>query len=210
MISKRLEDIVEADLALLANSVPEGKTIEYKTAIPGSSNGDKKECPADVLSFANTSGGDLIFGIDEARGAPTAIPGLALPDPDLEVRRLDSIINDGLEPRIRFAIRAIQRNGKLPILIVRCEQSWIGPHRVIFKGHDKFYARNSAGKYPMDVSELRSAFTLANSLPDASAVSRRANRDCQTDRINVDGIVTQSFRPVPFRPNCSAMAQSRR
>jgi hypothetical protein len=167
MISNRLEEIGEADLDdILANGVTEGKTIEYKKVLPGNSDSEKKEFLADVSSFANTTGGDLIFGIDEAQGAPAGIPGLVLSDPDLEVRRLDSIISDGLEPRIRFATRVIQRNGSLPALVLRTERSWIGPHRVIFKGHDKFYARNSAGKYPMDVSELRSAFTLASSVTE--------------------------------------------
>jgi hypothetical protein len=167
MISKRLEEIGEADLDdLLANGVTEGKTIEYKKVLPGNSDSEKKEFLADVSSFANTTGGDLIFGIDEAQGAPAGIRGVVLSDPDLEVRRLDSIISDGLEPRIRFATRVIQRNEGLPALVLRTERSWIGPHRVIFKGHDKFYARNSAGKYPMDVSELRSAFTLASSVTE--------------------------------------------
>ncbi len=167
MISKRLEEIGEPDLDhLLANGVTEGKTIDYKKALPGNSDSDKKEFLADVSSFANTTGGDLLFGIDEEQGAPIGIPGLVLPDPDLEMRRLDSIIGDGLEPRIRFATHVVQRGGKPPVLIVRTERSWIGPHRVVFKGHDKFYARNSAGKYPMDVSELRSAFTLASSVTE--------------------------------------------
>jgi len=167
MISESLEKIGEVDLEhLLVNSVAEGKTIEYKAVLPSNSDADKKEFLADVSSFANSTGGDLIFGIDEAQGAPVGIPGLAISDSDLEVRRLDSIINDGLEPRVRFTTRAIQRAGKLPVLIVRTERSWIGPHRVVFRGHDKFYARNSAGKYPMDVSELRSAFTLTSSVPE--------------------------------------------
>jgi len=34
------------------------------------------------------------------------------------------------------------------VLVVRSERSWIGPHRVVLKGHDKFYARNSAGNIP--------------------------------------------------------------
>jgi len=66
MISKRLEDIGEVELdSLIANGVPEGKTIEYKKVLPGNFDGDKKEFLADVSSFANTAGGDLIFGIDE-------------------------------------------------------------------------------------------------------------------------------------------------
>jgi len=167
MISKRLEEVDEADLDhLVVNSVTEGKTVEYKKVLPGNSDSDKKEFLADVSSFANTTGGDLIFGIDEAQGVPTGIPGLVFSDPDAEVLRLDSIINDGLEPKIRFGTRVIQRAGKPPVVIVKTERSWIGPHRVIYKGHDRFYARNSAGKYPMDVSELRSAFTLADSVTE--------------------------------------------
>jgi schlafen family protein len=167
MISKRLEEIGEADLDLLvANSVVEGKTIEYKKVLPGNSDGEKKEFLADVSSFANTTGGDLIFGIDEAQGVPTAIPGLVVSDPDAEVLRLDSIINDGLEPRIRFGSGVVRRGAAPSVLIVKIERSWIGPHRVVFKGHNKFYARNSAGKYQMDVSELRSAFTLASSVTE--------------------------------------------
>ena len=167
MISKNLDEIGELDLqGLVTNSVAEGKTIDYKNVLPGNSDSDKKEFLADVSSFANSAGGDLIFGVNETHGLLTAFPGLSFADADLETRRLDSIIADGLEPRIKYAIRVVQRGAKLPIIIIRTARSWTGPHRVIFKGHDKFYARNTAGKYPMDVSELRSAFTLATSVTE--------------------------------------------
>jgi Schlafen, AlbA_2 len=191
MIPKKLDDITEADLdGLVANSVPEGRTIDYKKSLPSNADADKKEFLADVSSFANTTGGDLIFGVDEAQGVPTGIPGLTIPDPDLEVRRLDSIIGDGLEPRIKVAIRVVNRNGALPVLMVRAERSWIGPHRVIFKGHDKFYARNSAGKYPMGVSELRSAFNLTDTVTERVRAFRAA-------RI---AILHGNRTPVPLTP----------
>lgn len=58
------EAIAEADLlALISNAVSEGRTIDYKRELPGNSDGEKKEFLADVSSFANTSGGDLIFGL---------------------------------------------------------------------------------------------------------------------------------------------------
>jgi hypothetical protein len=189
MIQRKLEDIHEADLeGLVANSVPEGKTIDYKKTLPGNADGDKKEFLADVSSFANAAGGDLIFGVDEAQGVPTALPGLVLQDQDAELRRLDSIISDGIDPRLKHGIRIVPQNGKLPVLIIRTERSWIGPHRVTFKGHDKFYGRNSAGKYPMDVSELRSTFTLA-----ISAAERI--RQFRADRI---ARVQSGQTPVPF------------
>ena len=51
----------------------------------------------------------------------------------------------------------------------------MGPHRVIFKGHDKFYGRSSAGKYPLDVSELRESFAASVSVTE-KLKSLRAER----------------------------------
>ena len=38
------------------------------------------------------------------------------------------------------------------------------PHRVTIQGHDKFYGRHSAGRFPMDVDQLRAAFLFSNSI----------------------------------------------
>jgi len=63
----------------------------------------------------------------------------------------------GIAPRMSAAFRTVPcAAGK--VLIIRIEKSWIGPHRVIFRGHDKFYARTSAGKFALDVGQLRTAF----------------------------------------------------
>jgi predicted HTH transcriptional regulator len=102
VIPKPFEIIAENDLlALITNGVSEGRTIDYKRELPGNSDGDKKEFLADVSSFANTSGGDLIFGMDEVEGLPTQLVGFQSVNADLEVRRLDSILSSGLDPRIR-------------------------------------------------------------------------------------------------------------
>ena len=39
--------------ALVADAVKEGRTIEYKQAMPGGADADRKEFLADVSSFAN-------------------------------------------------------------------------------------------------------------------------------------------------------------
>lgn len=53
-----------------------------------------------------------------------------------------------------------------PMLIIRVPQSWSKPHVVNFQGHWRFYARNSAGKYPLDVMELKSAFLSTTALSE--------------------------------------------
>jgi hypothetical protein len=189
MIGKRLEDITGDDVAsLIAGGVAEGRTIEYKRELPGGSDGDKKEFLADASSFANTSGGDLVFGMDESQGLPTQLIGLQSGDLDLEIRRLDSILSSGLDPRIRYTSRIVSSRENQKALVIRVEHSWSGPHRVVFKGHDKFYGRNSAGKYPLDVNELRAAFTLSETVTERIRAFR-------TDRIIA---LSNNQTPVPF------------
>jgi hypothetical protein len=189
MIHKRLSETTEDDLlALINNGVSEGRTIDYKRDLPGGSDSDKKEFLADVSSFANTSGGDIVFGMAEENGLPTAIVGIQATDVDFQIRRLDSILAAGVSPRIRHEIRAIQTGNGLRMLVIRVERSWSGPHRVVFQNHDKFFGRNSAGKYPLDVNELRSAFNLSG------LVTERI-RSFRTDRIIA---LNNNETPLPF------------
>jgi hypothetical protein len=189
MILRPLNDISEADLAaLITNGVAEGRTIDYKRVLPGNSDADKKEFLADASSFANTGGGDLVFGMDEVGGLPTQIVGVQVADLDLEIRRLDSILAAGLSPRIRYAMRTVMTAAGERVLVLRIERSWAGPHRVVFQQQDKFYGRNSAGKYPLDVNELRAAFTL-------SSVATERIRAFRTDRIIA---LSNNQTPLPF------------
>ena len=60
-LEKPLEDITEKDLnELIENQVIEKKHLEYKRLLPSGRESDKKEFLADIISFANTSGGDII------------------------------------------------------------------------------------------------------------------------------------------------------
>jgi len=167
MLNKDLDKIVLKDLEnLVQNSIGEGKSIEYKLLLPGASDNDKKEFLADVSSFANTLGGDLIYGIREKNGVAIKIEGVSVLNEDAEITKFDNIIRDGIEPRIQVAIHKIRINNNNFVFIFRINKSWIGPHRVIFRGHDKFYARNSGGKYALDTFELKTAFNFSDALVD--------------------------------------------
>ena len=54
-------------------------------------------------------------------------------------------------------MRSLEVQGN-QIVLVRIPRSWVSPHMVTHKGTSRFFARNSAGKYQLDVSELRTAF----------------------------------------------------
>ena len=167
MILKPLDQIAEPDLNdLVANAVSEQKTLDYKQQLPDPNDAGKRELLADASSFANTAGGDLIFGITESAGVPTGIPGVQVADIDQEVLRLDSIIRTGLAPRIRHSTKAVHLSNGRHVLIIRAERSWYGPHRVVFKGDSRFWGRTSNGKYELDVTDLRNAFLFANTVTE--------------------------------------------
>jgi len=193
MIQKRLADITAADIqALTDNGACETVTLEFKRDLPGGGDEAKKEFLADVSALANTSGGDLLFGIQEDNGCASAISGTCGQEQiDGELLRLSNILSSGLEPRVRYASHVIPcPEGN--VLLLRIEKSWNAPHRVIFKGYDKFFARASTGKYSLDVQQLRRAFI------DNGAVADRM-RSFRADRLAniIAGVMPVSTNPGP-------------
>jgi hypothetical protein len=131
----------------------------------GRTDSEKKELLKDASSFANTTGGDLVIGMDEANGVPTGVPGIAIADVDAEKLRLEETIRRGIDPRIDFAIHTVTTGAGTTVFIIRVRESWILPHRVVYqKQFGEFWARNSAGKYSMDTTELRQAFNLSETI----------------------------------------------
>ncbi|MBW4598014.1 MAG: ATP-binding protein [Brasilonema angustatum HA4187-MV1] len=175
MINKQFDLIGKSDIeSLISNGVPETRTLEYKEKLSGNSDEDKKEFLADISSFANASGGDIVYGIQEQRssdnkttGIPEAANGVGAINSDTEIRRLENMIRDCIAPRIvGLQTKAIDGFADGSVIVIRVPQSWNSPHMVTFKNHSRFYSRNSAGKYPLDVTEIRSAFIVSESLTE--------------------------------------------
>src|SRR4051794_28889835 len=132
MIDKPLSEIDYSDIdKALEEKLPEGQTLDYKRDIYGNGNDDKKELLKDVSSFANTHGGDLIIGVDEVGGLPTAIPGVVVADLEQEKLRLEQIIRTGIEPRIDCTVHPVQNSTGNTVILIRVLESIIPPHRVV-------------------------------------------------------------------------------
>lgn len=154
---------------LVDNKVFERKTLEYKKQMDIDKDADKKEFLADISSFANKEGGVIIYGVteDPTTGEPQSLTGLAIVNIDNEQLKISSIIRDGISPRINgIELLPVKLTNNLFCIVVSIPQSWNQPHRVTFKGHDKFYTRSTNGKYPMDIDELRNAFILSSTLTE--------------------------------------------
>ncbi len=192
-LNKSLTDIDESDLqALVDAQVAERKTIEYKQALPGGTDDNKREFLADVSSFANAAGGNLLFGVEAQAGIPTKLTGIQLDDVDAQKLRLENMLRDGIAPRLpRVDVHPVVLASKpgYYVLILRMQKSWLSPHRVIFKDHGHFYSRNSAGKYRLDVTELRTAFEL-------SGTTAERIRDFRAERLSRIGAGEETPAPL--------------
>lgn len=176
MLRIGIADVDHATLqALVENRVPEGKTIEYKRKLPGRSDGDVVPLLGAAASFANTAGGDLLLGVETKDGIPVELPGIEIASVDREILRLEHVLLNGLEPRVpRPELGPVEVATGRYVLIIRIPRSWVGPHRV--QKNSKFYARTSAGRYELDVGELRAAFTASEAIPTRI-------RDFRTERL---------------------------
>jgi hypothetical protein len=175
--------------ALVESGLTERRTVEYKRELPGLGDDARREFLAQVTSFANSGGGDLLYGIRAEAGVPKEIVPITL-EPDATRLQWESVIRDGVQPRIPgVRVREIPV-GKGYVLLFRIPRSWSAPHAVVLKGRGsfRFHARTSAGKYDLDITELRDAFLASSALGDRI-------RNFRTERL---GRIVANEAPVPL------------
>jgi predicted HTH transcriptional regulator len=137
-------------LNLLSNRFRDIKTIDYKLGLPGNSEKDDQEFLRGVSSFANASGGDLIYGMKD----DGEVVGVQAIDLENEIVRLATLIRTEINPRIpNIRIQPLIVGDSREIVVrIRIEKSWLLPHAVKFSGSPHFYSRNSVGPYELDTS----------------------------------------------------------
>lgn len=185
--------------ALQADDVREGPHLDYKWELPTNWNDEaKREFLADVSSFANAGGGDIVWGVEEAKdannentGAIKALHGLPDLNEDAVTRNMQQILATGLDPKVPgISFRAIPTGtANVSLLVMRIPQSWIGPHMVTFRDSAKFFTRSNGRKHRLDVRELRAAFV------ESESAGKRAHQ-FRLDRI---AKVVSDDTPVPTR-----------
>lgn len=165
---------------LVADQTREGPHLDFKRDYPTAWNeAVKHEFLADATAFANSGGGDLVFGIEEdgQAQASVVVPQL-IPNVDQEVRRLQDFLLNLTEPRLPGTkVHVVQVSvDRIDgyVIVVRIPQSWAGPHRV--KTNQHFFIRDGLRKRQLDVPELRSLFLRTENQ------ARRVN-DFRTERL---------------------------
>lgn len=190
LFGKTIDELTIADIErLVTDRVREDRQLDYKAALPGGADRDKKEFAADVSSFANASGGFIIFGIVEEKDDAGQNTGIAastdgLPDlnADQTEQRLHQMMRTSIDPRVPGIRTKVLDAAMGQIVVLHIPRSWAGPHMVTVAGDSRFYSRSSVGKHQLDVHEIRSAFSLSADI----AKRIRRFRDERLGRIVAD------------------------
>lgn len=199
MLSPNLEEItVEQIQQLILSGTPEKKQLEFKRQLDPSNPGHKEKFLAEVSSFANTTGGDLLIGVPDPEDVESEDQAelwwITDYNRDDYKLRWENIIRTNTQPRLRtHEIKTLANpaeGGEGFITIVRVRQSTVSPHRVTLKAKKPFYARNSAGKYQLDVEQLREKFIEQYRLSEEI-------EDFLADRI---AKIRAGDTPAPFEP----------
>ncbi len=174
MLPIRFEEITAQDvLQLIELKTAERKTLEYKERLATGNREERTEFLSDVSSFANASGGDILYGIAEERdetgkatGAPGAVRLLQIDNAAVECARLEQMIESGIQPRLPIVqVKGLELPGTGIVIVVRVGKSWIAPHMVTYSNFSRFFARNSStGKVQLDVQQIGAAFALQRGL----------------------------------------------
>ena len=192
MIDKKVEDITIKDInQLLNDDVVENRFLEYKREIDGGKYRND-EFLADFVAFANSSGGDLIIGIEEGKGSdkgkPIAIVGIPIKSIEDDRIALNNTIRDKVYPRFMdFEVRYIDLNNGNYIVIIRIKQSWNKPHMINGASRD-FFVRNTTGKHAMDISEIKNSIFATQTVRE-QMIEFMKNRLCNIISSSINDIV---------------------
>jgi hypothetical protein len=198
MLDKALDQVTKDVLGELASAgTLERRTLEYKEQLPGDRDRDRLEFMRDATSFANAAGGDIIYGVRDARAQdlPTGTPeliGIPMLNVDQVKLRMESMLVMGADPPLRgVQYRSVEGFPQGPVLIVRVPRSWNGIHMVTAQGDHRFYSRHEAGRFPMRTSAVRNAIVLGETIAERV----RRFRDERLGRI------VAGETPIPLREN---------
>ena len=191
-MGKPLEQWTEHDLhMLIQNQVAESRRLDYKQELKLKTDDDKRDFLADVCAMANTAGGYLIFGVEEADGIPKALPGLETFNGDEDIRRIEDLVRSSIDPRLVPGLKSqdIRLSNGRYVLILYVPRSWGGPHAVTFRGTFRVYGRGDKQNFLMDMQQLRQAILQ-------SAFFEQQIRDFRRERLAL--IHTRTELPAPL------------
>ena len=97
---KNVEEIEILDMQELVGNAKEIKSLDFKRIIKIDNDAEKEEFLADIPSFANSVGGNIIYGIEEENGLATNLCGFKTNNIDSLILKIENLLRDSIKPRI--------------------------------------------------------------------------------------------------------------
>jgi hypothetical protein len=146
----------QADLQrLIDDEIQESLTLDYK-ASPSLAKDSRYELCKDISAFANSAGGQIIYGIEEKNQKPTTI------DQGSDITRewIEQVIDSNVRPRIEgLVITPIPvGNGRHAYVLTVPQASGRAPHQA---PDHKYYKRQNFQSVPMEDYEIRDTLRRA-------------------------------------------------
>ena len=120
----------------------------------------------DVCSFANTSGGYIIFGINEDNGIPCEIVGIDVkPNIDKFELNLKNYMS-GIQPRMpTYRLNSIPLDNGKYVVIIYIKHDMFAPYtHIVDKNNYRLFRRHGNGKVSMTYTEVKNMFNSSLSL----------------------------------------------
>ncbi len=166
--------------ALVACSRSEGRRIDFKEAFKRSDNGknrDSHEVAKDVAAFANSSGGDIIYGVIETDGIATGTcSAVSTQEAEGLLSFVQAAVRDGVSPYIDIRCKYIPMEDGAGVFVIRVPKSFQAPHAVRKRGEKDalwFFKRGEDCALPMEESDVRHAYTTGFDVNRQIEVFRR-------------------------------------
>ncbi len=157
--NKSLSSIAESDLIELVElQLCDLKNVDFRPALPDRTSPGEREFLYDVASFANATGGDLLYGIEKVDEI-WKLMGLQIEDIQAVQTRLETLVKSGIVPIIQgIKIHCVPLSDARHVVVIRIPQNWNDPIAVKSDYTYSFFSRTNTGRYPLDFDALRERF----------------------------------------------------
>jgi hypothetical protein len=149
----------KADLdRLIVDEVKESLTLDYKASgALGKESKQRDELCKDVTAFANSAGGQIVYGVEEDKTLPTNVDDGA--DPSITKEWIEQVIDSRVQPRIEgLVIIPIPLAKGYGFVLTIPQATSRAPHQAPDK---KYYKRQNFQSSPMEDYEIRDTLRRA-------------------------------------------------